>query len=66
MERAETFGVILHKTDIYPAFMQTDNFNEFLTKLGFSEENIENISLICSYYDEWVDLKMILRRQEIH
>lgn len=66
MERADTFGVELHKTDIYPVFIQTDSFDGFLAKLGFSEEKIDNILPICSYYDEWVDLKMILRRQEIH
>lgn len=62
MERAKAFKVKLRKDDIYPVFIQTDDFIKFLSALGFSEEVIDIITNLCMYYDEFMDLKMILNR----
>jgi len=57
MERANAFGVNLNEENIYPAFTQTSSLEELLSILGFSNEDIDNITKICRYDEQYMELK---------
>ncbi|MGB9938704.1 DUF4062 domain-containing protein [Methanosarcina sp.] len=57
MERANAYGVNLNEGDIYPVFTQTNSLEEFLSKLGFSDETIDNITNLCIYTEQYMELK---------
>lgn len=56
-ELAKNYKLNLHDIDIYSKFNQTNDFNDFLLQLGFSNEDVNNLAAICIYNDEYADLK---------
>lgn len=61
MDTAKEDGIKIRKDDIYTAYIQTDNFDDFLKMVGFDEQRINIINNLCIYYDEYFDLDLSLR-----
>jgi len=59
-ELVNTSKANLYDNDIFDAFIQTDDFDEFLVKLGFDEPTIKSIDGICFYSDGYLELKSLL------
>lgn len=57
MSAANIRGIYVRVADIYRAFVETSTIEEFLSKLGFSDKDIENMMHICSYYEQYAYLK---------
>lgn len=61
MDTAKEYGIRKSKSYIYNAYIQTDDFNNFLIKVGFDEQQIDIIHKLCIYYDGYFELDLSLR-----
>lgn len=61
MDTAREDGIKIRKNDIYNAYIQTDDFDDFLKKVGFDEQRIDIIHRLCIYYDGYFELDLSLR-----
>lgn len=61
MNRAKLAGIKICKDDIYTAYIQTDNFDDFLERLGFDEQEIDIIHKLCMHYDGYFELNLSLK-----
>lgn len=57
IELASEYNVNLSDIDIYSEFTRSKDFDDFLSRLGFSDGDIELITMICYYGDQYIDLK---------
>jgi O-methyltransferase involved in polyketide biosynthesis len=61
MDRVIEAGIKIRKDDIYTAYIQTDNFDDFLKRLGFNEQQIDIIHKFCMHYDGYFELSLLLK-----
>ena len=57
IELASEHHVNLPDIDIYSEFTRSKDFEDLLSRLGFSNSDIELITMICYYGDKYLDLK---------
>ncbi len=61
MREAKEAGLKRSMNDIYEAYIQTDNFDDFLERVGFDEQQIDIIHKLCMFYDGYFELDLSLR-----